>query len=141
MIFVVLALVIFYSWLAWQTFGRFGFRQREFHAIKARVNADRVQAWAAEMLTQYPAGASTIVLSNPPSFLKDLRMGSYGPFISVSPEGPSSNRCVSLLYTYALGWGGPGHFIDAGDRSFTEPTNAKCIEWVSGVYYRSVFSP
>src|SRR5437762_287750 len=72
--------------------------EREFRAIKMRTDAHRIESWATEILKKYPDAAS-VTLSNPPSFLRDLRIGRMGPFVNVSAAGPGSNRCVSLLYT------------------------------------------
>jgi len=129
-------------------------REGEFEAIKTRVDAHRMQSWAAGILRQYPdatslfpyfpgiaADSTMVILSNPPPFLQELRMRRMGPAVSVSPTGPSSNRCVSLLYADSFGFGGPGHRIDVGDGTFRETTNAHCIEWIPGVYYCHVHSP
>jgi|SRR5581483_7555489 len=132
--------LVFVLCMAVAGFGCSRSHEREFLAIRQRADAHRIQLWATEMLKQYPDAAS-VTLSNTPSFLKDLRIGRFGPSVNVSPSGPNSNRCVSLLYTTAMGWGGPGHFIDVGDSTFTQATNEECIEWIPGVYYRYAFSP
>jgi len=132
-----------------------GSRQQEFATISRRVDAHKVQTWAKEILKDYPtntqlypyfpgiASDSTMVLLyNPPSFLKDMAiLRRMGPSISVSCSGPSSNHCVSLLYADSFGFGGPGHIIEAGDETFRQATNAECVEWIPGVYYRYVHSP
>ena len=126
----------------------------ELATLQSRVPATNVQAWAKQILTRYTnrtelfpyfpglsIDATMVVLSNPPSFLGGLSMGRMGPSILVSPAGPSSNRCVSLLYAESFGFGGPGHFIEAGAEDFREATNAECLEWAPGVYYRYTHSP
>jgi hypothetical protein len=130
-------------------------RDREFAIISQRVDAHKVQRWAKEILREYPtntelypyfpgiaSNSTMVLLYNPPSLLQDLAiLRRMGPMISVSPSGPSSNRCVSLLYADSFGFGGPGHVIEAGDETFTQGTNAECVEWIPGVYFRYVHSP
>jgi hypothetical protein len=118
------------------------------------VDATNVQAWAKQILREYTnltelypyfpglsIDSKMVVLSNPPSFLGDLSMRRMGPSISVSAAGPSSNRCVSLLYAESFGFGGDGHVIVAGDESYREATNEQRVEWIPGVYYHYVHSP
>jgi hypothetical protein len=130
--------LVFVLSIAVAAFGCSRSHEREFRAIKKRADAHRIQSWAAEMLKQYPDAAS-VALSNAPSFLRDLRIGRLGPFVDVSAAGPNSNRCVSLLYITTQGWGGRGHFIEVGDQTFRQATNAECIEWIPGVYYHYAF--
>jgi hypothetical protein len=132
--------LVFVLSIAVAAFGCSRSHEREFRAIKKRADPHRIQSWATEILKQYPDTAS-VTLSNTPSFLQDVGIGRYGPFVNVSAAGPNSNRCVYLLFAYSPGWGGPGHFIDVGDQTFREATNEECIEWIPGVYYRYTFSP
>ena len=130
-------------------------RRDEVAIIKQRVDAKQVQAWAKQILKEYPdstelfpyfpgiaADSSMVILSNPPPLLRDMGiLGRMGMSILVSPAGTSSNRCVSLLYVDSFGFGGDGHLIEAGDETYSTATNARCLEWIPGVYYHYVHSP
>ena len=144
---VVLAIVM-------TAFGCSRSREHELETIKARVDAHRLQAWATNILNQYPdatslypyfpgiaADSTMVILSNPPAFLNELQMGRMGPMIHVSGAGPDSKRRVSLLYADSFGFGGPGHCVDVGGQTFRLATNSECVEWIPGVYYRYVHSP
>jgi hypothetical protein len=130
-------------------------RGDELSIIRKRVDATNVQAWAKQVLREYTnqtllhpyfpglsIDSTMVVLSNPPAMLRGMAiLGRMGPSIQVSPAGPSSNRCVSLLYAESFGFGGDGHVIAAGDESYREGTNGQCVEWIPGVYYHYVHSP
>ena len=129
-------------------------RGDELAVIRKRVDATNVQAWAKQILREhttrtelypyFPGLTITkdmVVLSNPPPFVGALSLGRMGPSVSVSPAGPSSNRCVSLLYAESFSFGGPGHIVEAGGEDFREATNRECVEWIPGVYYHYVHSP
>ncbi|HWX21458.1 MAG TPA: hypothetical protein VN578_16270 [Candidatus Binatia bacterium] len=130
-------------------------RRDEVAVIRQRVDAKKVQAWAKQILKEYPDRAelfayfpgihtdpTMVILSNPPAILRDMGiLGRMGPSIHVSPAGMTSNRCVSLLYAESFGFGGDGHIIEAGDETYRQATNAQCVEWIPGVYYRYVHSP
>jgi hypothetical protein len=121
--------------------GRPRARGDELAIIKKRVDPREVQAWAKQMLLQY-TNSSELILPNPPKVLRKMSiLGRMGPSIAVSPAGPSSNRCVSLLYAESFGFGGDGHIIEVGDDSFKTATNNRCVEWIPGVYYCYVHSP
>src|SRR5439155_14284628 len=107
-------------------FGRSHSRRDELAIIKQRVDAKEVQAWAKQILRQYPdrtelfayfPGMTTdptmVILSNPPALLRSMGiLGRMGPSIWVN------NRCVSLLYAESFGFGGDGHVILAGDENY-----------------------
>ncbi len=129
-------------------------RKGEFETIKKRADAHKLQSWATRILKQYPDAkrleyypgnatpSDTVILSNPPAFLEDLRIRRrIGPMISTSPAGQIGNRCVFVLYVESLGFGGDGHCIEVGDETFRQATNAQCAEWIPGVYFRYVHSP
>jgi hypothetical protein len=130
-------------------------RDREFAIISQKVDAHKVQRWAKQILKDYPtntvlypyfpgiaSNSTMVLLYYPPSVLQDMAiLRRMGPMIAVSPSGPSSNRCVSLLYAASFGFGGPGHEVEAGDETFMQATNAECVEWIPGVYFRYVHSP
>jgi hypothetical protein len=130
-------------------------RGDELSIIRKRVNATNVQTWAKQVLREYTnqtqlypyfpglsVDSTMVVLSNPPAMLREMGiLGRMGPSIQVSPAGPSSNRCVSLLYAESFGFGGDGHIIAAGDESYWEGTNRQCVEWIPGVYYHYAHSP
>jgi hypothetical protein len=130
-------------------------RDREFAIISQRVDPHKVQQWAKNILRDYPtntqlypyfpgiaSNSTMVLLYDPPALLQDMAiLRRMGPMILVSSPGSSSNRCVSLLYADSFGFGGAGHVIDAGDESFSETTNTKCIRWIPGVYFRYLHSP
>ena len=116
-------------------------RRDEVAIIKQRVDAKNVQAWAKQILKEYP-DRKEVFLPNPPTILKDMGiLGRMGPSIWVSPASATSNRCVSLLYAERFGFGGDGHIIVAGDENYRQATNAQCVEWIPGVYYQYTHSP
>jgi hypothetical protein len=156
----------FRGWSRWTFFCVFGIaltsfgcsrspRGDELTIMKKRVNATNLQAWAKQVLRDYPnqtqlhpyfpglsIDSTMVVLSNPPVMLREMGiLGRIGPSIQVSPVRPSSNRCVSLLYAESFGFGGDGHIIAAGDENYREGTNGQCVEWIPGVYYHYVHSP
>jgi hypothetical protein len=152
---VTVALLIVIIMIAAAVLGCSRSREQEFATISRRVDARKVQAWAKEILKDYPtntqlypyfpgiaSNSTMVLLYNPPLLLQDMAISRrMGPMISVASSGPSSNRCVSLLYAASFGFGGPGHVVEAGDETFRQATNAECIEWIPGVYYRYVHSP
>jgi len=152
---VVLALMVV-AFVVPTLFSRQRSRAGEFQAMKGRFDSHTVQAWAKLILREHTNAATLcpyfdgitpdpkmLILSNPPAFLSGMAMfGRMGPMgVSVSALGPASNRCVTLLYVESYGFGGDGHLIEAGDESYRAATNADCIEWIPGVYYRRVHSP
>ena len=136
-------------------FGHWHSRRDELAIIKQRVDAKELQAWAKQILRQYPdrtelfayfpgmtADPTMVILSNPPVLLWNMGiLGRMGPSISVSAAGASSNRYVSLLYAESFGFGGDGHIVEVGDESFKAATNNRCVEWIPGVYYCYTHSP
>lgn len=128
-------------------------REGEFAKIKSQADPLVVQSWATEILKQHPdstflhpyfpdraVDSTSVILSNPPAFFKNFQMGRGGPIVYVSASGPSSNRFVWLAYSESFGFGGDGHAIEVGDPTFRQATNAGCVEWIPGVYFRYLHS-
>jgi hypothetical protein len=136
-------------------------RSDEMETMKQQVDAHQLQAWAKELLKEYPdetdcmldfhgrakseshvyvIPTNYVILTNYPTFLDNMPASvGVGPAIRVSGPGQETERCVHLLWIYSRSQS--GHAIDVGNERFTQTTNAQCVEWIPGVYYQYLYSP
>jgi hypothetical protein len=126
---VAIGIGVFFFRLAWAV--DFGNHRRFAHA----VSVERLGAWADELVSKYPAGASTLKLEEsevPENMLKLLRDSGVSSLTVCMPDDVGDEACVQIMLGRGeLTWG-----IYAGRATFV-PTRAIagfCYRWGSGVY-------